>query len=236
MRKVDDLLSKVESGEYEIKPAWRPTGKSLTLVFPIITKKTTPRSYITLEEVKDKVEIIDTGDINKLQVKSNSNKPIFIRGGTMLKGATQERATQYGIIVTPKRKMFVKVHCIHATKGIVSGAKFHPHGHMPHGIYSVMLIGKSQTLTWRAINHFAQKLQASLSSRIQTDNLIELYENLQRFPLADVLSDKVFLSYKVNGQVLPKEHGFTLRLVAEDYYGFDWIKYVDNVAVDRIEA
>ncbi len=61
-------------------------------------------------------------------------------------------------------------------------------------------------------------------------------ENLQRFPLADVLSDKVFLSYKVNGQVLPKEHGFTLRLVAEDYYGFDWIKYVDNVAVDRIEA
>lgn len=181
MKKMDDLLSRIESGEYEIKPAWRPTGRSLTLVFPITTRKTRPRDYITLEEVKDKVEIIDTGDINKIQVKSNIDKPLFIRGGTMLKGTTQERATQYGIIVTPKRKMFVKVHCIHATKGIVSGAKFHPHGHIPHGIYSVMLIGKSQALTWRAINHFAQKLQANLSSRIQTDNLIELYENLQRF-------------------------------------------------------
>lgn len=60
-------------------------------------------------------------------------------------------------------------------------------------------------------------------------------ENLQRFPIGDVLSDKVFLSYKVNGRALPKKHGFPLRLVAEDYYGFDWIKYVYNVTVDRIE-
>jgi DMSO/TMAO reductase YedYZ molybdopterin-dependent catalytic subunit len=60
-------------------------------------------------------------------------------------------------------------------------------------------------------------------------------ENLQRFPIADVLSDKVFLSYKVNGQALPKKHGFPVRLVAEDYYGFDWIKYVYSVTVDKIE-
>jgi DMSO/TMAO reductase YedYZ molybdopterin-dependent catalytic subunit len=60
-------------------------------------------------------------------------------------------------------------------------------------------------------------------------------ENLQRFPIADVLSDKIFLSYKVNDQVLPKKHGFPLRLVAEDYYGFDWIKYVYSVTVERIE-
>jgi DMSO/TMAO reductase YedYZ molybdopterin-dependent catalytic subunit len=60
-------------------------------------------------------------------------------------------------------------------------------------------------------------------------------ENLQRFPIADVLSDKVFLSYKVNGQVLPKKHGFPIRLVSEDYYGFDWIKYVYSVTVDKIE-
>lgn len=60
-------------------------------------------------------------------------------------------------------------------------------------------------------------------------------ENLQRFPIADVLSNKVFLSYKVNGRALPKKHGFPVRLVAEDYYGFDWIKYVYSVTVDRIE-
>lgn len=61
-------------------------------------------------------------------------------------------------------------------------------------------------------------------------------ENLQRFPIAHVLADKVFLSYKVNGEVLPKKHGFPLRVVAEDYYGFDWIKYVYRVTVDKIEG
>ncbi len=37
------------------------------------------------------------------------------------------------------------------------------------------------------------------------------------FPIGDILSDKVFLAYGVNGQTLPKKHGFPLRVVAEDY-------------------
>lgn len=53
------------------------------------------------------------------------------------------------------------------------------------------------------------------------------------FPLADVLSGKVFLAYQVNGQALPRKHGFPLRLVAEDYYGSDWVKYVDAIRVER---
>lgn len=60
------------------------------------------------------------------------------------------------------------------------------------------------------------------------------YENLQRFPIADVLSDKVFPAYQVNGRTLPERHGFPLRVVAEGYYGYDWIKYVYKVTVDKI--
>jgi len=54
-----------------------------------------------------------------------------------------------------------------------------------------------------------------------------------RFPLADVLSDKVFLAYEVNGQVLPREHGFPLRVVAADSYGSDWVKYASKITVER---
>jgi sulfoxide reductase catalytic subunit YedY len=54
-------------------------------------------------------------------------------------------------------------------------------------------------------------------------------EKVERFPIADVRSDKVFLAYAVNGEKLPQKHGFPLRIVAEDYYGDDWVKYVYKI-------
>ncbi|UCF85752.1 MAG: molybdopterin-dependent oxidoreductase [Desulfobacteraceae bacterium] len=60
------------------------------------------------------------------------------------------------------------------------------------------------------------------------------YEKTQRYPIADISSDKVFLAYKVNGKELPQKHGFPLRIVAEGYYGYDWIKYVYKITIDKI--
>jgi len=58
------------------------------------------------------------------------------------------------------------------------------------------------------------------------------YEKVERFPIADILSNKVFLAYRVNGKDLPQKHGFPLRVVAEGYYGSNWVKYVSKVAVE----
>jgi len=60
------------------------------------------------------------------------------------------------------------------------------------------------------------------------------YANSQRYPLEDVLSNKVFLAYAVNGKPIPQRHGFPLRAVAEGYYGYDWVKYVYKVTVEKI--
>jgi sulfoxide reductase catalytic subunit YedY len=57
----------------------------------------------------------------------------------------------------------------------------------------------------------------------------EGYEKTERFPIEDIRSGKVFLAYNVNGRKLPKKHGFPLRVVAEDYYGGDWVKYVYKI-------
>ncbi len=56
-----------------------------------------------------------------------------------------------------------------------------------------------------------------------------------RYPMEDVLSDKVFLAFGVNGEGLPRKHGFPVRVVAEDYFGYDWVKYVYSVTVEGIE-
>jgi len=55
------------------------------------------------------------------------------------------------------------------------------------------------------------------------------YEKVEKFPIGDIRSDKVFLAYQVNGQRLPQKHGFPLRIVAEDYYGDEWVKYVYKI-------
>lgn len=60
------------------------------------------------------------------------------------------------------------------------------------------------------------------------------YTKTEQFPIKDILSDKVFLAYQVNGSDLPQKHGFPLRLVAEDSYGASWVKYVDTVMVEKI--
>ena len=60
------------------------------------------------------------------------------------------------------------------------------------------------------------------------------YSKPERFPIQDIVSDKVFLAYQVNGFDLPQKHGFPLRLVAEDYYGSFWVKYVDSIRVEKV--
>jgi sulfoxide reductase catalytic subunit YedY len=52
-----------------------------------------------------------------------------------------------------------------------------------------------------------------------------------RIPLKDIDHKRIFLAYRVNGEPLPQKHGFPLRLVFEDAYGSDWVKYVDEIVV-----
>jgi sulfoxide reductase catalytic subunit YedY len=59
------------------------------------------------------------------------------------------------------------------------------------------------------------------------------YERTEKFPLEDIRSDKVFLAYNVNDIALPKRHGFPLRVVAEDYYGGEWVKYVYKITAEK---
>jgi DMSO/TMAO reductase YedYZ molybdopterin-dependent catalytic subunit len=62
------------------------------------------------------------------------------------------------------------------------------------------------------------------------------YEKVERFPIADIVADKVFLAYQLNGKDLPQKHGFPLRAVAEDYYGSTWVKYVYKMEAHKIES
>lgn len=50
-------------------------------------------------------------------------------------------------------------------------------------------------------------------------------------PLEIIQQDGVFLAHTVNGQILPREHGFPLRLVVTGEYGAYWVKWVEHIEV-----
>ena len=54
---------------------------------------------------------------------------------------------------------------------------------------------------------------------------------IQSFSLEEVQEDGIFLAYMVNGQVLPPEHGYPLRLVVEGGYGYKWVKWVERIEI-----
>lgn len=61
------------------------------------------------------------------------------------------------------------------------------------------------------------------------------YAKVERFAIEEIASDKVFLAYRVNGKVLPEKHGYPLRVVAEDHYGSEWVKFVHQIQVHKID-
>jgi sulfane dehydrogenase subunit SoxC len=54
------------------------------------------------------------------------------------------------------------------------------------------------------------------------------------FSLTDILKDDVLLAYEVNGQPLPPQHGFPVRLLVPDWYGMCSVKWLRRItAVDE---
>lgn len=92
---------------------------------------------------------------------------------------------------------------------------------------------------WKGISirHLIERAQTALkdATHLVVSGPSGSYEKTERFEISSLESDKLFLAYAVNGDPLPLEHGYPLRLVAEDHYGGRWVKYVDRIEVQKIE-
>ncbi len=48
-------------------------------------------------------------------------------------------------------------------------------------------------------------------------------------PLDYIKSNNILIAYKMNGLFLPPERGFPFQLVAENQYGYKWIKWITKI-------
>lgn len=86
---------------------------------------------------------------------------------------------------------------------------------------------------WKGVSIRALLNQAGFDPAVTQISIEAKGEKSVRFSVTDVLSEKVFLAYQVNGLPLPRKHGFPLRAVVEDHFGSEWVKYVDKIVVER---
>lgn len=54
-------------------------------------------------------------------------------------------------------------------------------------------------------------------------------------PLNYIMENDILLAYKMNSLTLPPERGYPFQLVAEDKWGYKWIKWVDEITVSDNE-
>src|SRR4030042_764840 len=84
---------------------------------------------------------------------------------------------------------------------------------------------------WTGVNLNFLLQEAQIKKEAQYIDINGAHGKGVRIPIKTLDQKKIFLAYRVNGETLPQKHGFPLRLVYEDAYGYDWVKYVDEIAV-----
>jgi DMSO/TMAO reductase YedYZ molybdopterin-dependent catalytic subunit len=84
---------------------------------------------------------------------------------------------------------------------------------------------------WTGVNLKSLLDEAQIKKEAQYIDIVGTGEKRVRISLKALDQKRIFLAYRVNGETLPQKHGFPLRLVYEDAYGYDWVKYVDEIVV-----
>lgn len=52
-------------------------------------------------------------------------------------------------------------------------------------------------------------------------------------PIDYIINNNIMLAYKMNDIILPQERGFPFQLVAEDKWGYKWIKWVTEIELSN---
>jgi len=84
---------------------------------------------------------------------------------------------------------------------------------------------------WTGVSLKSLIEEAQIKKEAQYIDIVGAGEKRTRIPLKELEKKRIFLAYRVNGEVLPQKHGFPLRLVYEDAYGSDWVKFVDEIVI-----
>lgn len=165
-----------EKEGFKFGKPWRQSEKSLGIVIPVLRTKKIQRQYKMIEET-EKVNIEDTGAIDKVNVKNDDDQNVFMRSGIILAGDTQGRAVVSGAIILPNSTMEVEVKCVHASKGIRSGTKMKVREYAPLRVHKA-LKSRDQGRVWGAVQDHTQAMVGFMSASAPTHQMQSASDDL----------------------------------------------------------
>lgn len=95
--------------------------------------------------------------------------------------------------------------------------------------------GWSATILWEGF--LARDLFPREKIPVEANTLIFRAEDgySTSFPLNYIYDKDILMAYKMNDVELPPERGFPFQLVAEDKYGYKWIKWIAEIEISSDE-
>jgi len=89
--------------------------------------------------------------------------------------------------------------------------------------------GWSVNVLWRGllVSDLIEEAGAKSSANTVIFKAVDGYST--SLPLGYILENDILLAYGMNGVTLPAERGFPFQLVAEDKWGYKWIKWVSEI-------
>lgn len=105
-------------------------------------------------------------------------------------------------------------------------------GHYPHYSKVVTLNcveGWDATILWEGVLVKDIVSDAGADPRATTIIFTARDGYTTSFPLAYVTENEILMAYKMNNVTLPVERGYPFQLVAEDKWGYKWIKWIEKI-------
>jgi DMSO/TMAO reductase YedYZ molybdopterin-dependent catalytic subunit len=103
------------------------------------------------------------------------------------------------------------------------------HRHYTKVVTLFCVEGWDVTILWEGVLVKDLLADAGINPRASTIVLTAHDGYTTSFPLAYVLDRDIIMAYRMNNVTLPSEQGYPFQLVAEDKWGYKWIKWIEKI-------
>ncbi|MFH1055692.1 MAG: molybdopterin-dependent oxidoreductase [Candidatus Altiarchaeota archaeon] len=167
--------------------------------------------------------VVELGSVEVRHYEGKDLSSVYDFRENSIKGPQYVNASGYSLKVT----------------GLVDSPKSYTYDEvLSHQRYSKVVTlycveGWDVTLRWEGV--FVRDLISEANVKPEANTIIfHAYDGYTTsFPLSYVLDHSILLAYKMNNVTLPPERGFPFQLVAEDKWGYKWIKWVTEIELSN---